>query len=188
MEAVKELEAGLTGVERPQRVYYNHYLVANATHRWAAARSALEEAGRILDESAQRIDDPALREQFRTGQRVRRDIITALAAQPPQGHLAVGLARADVPSQRPPTPKEIVSLIWTVDAGDADVAIAKNEGKVALRRHRLLRLLSEAQTAGALATFADLAGALDVSDRTIRNDLAALRRQGHTVRTRGRKD
>jgi len=42
-----------------------------------------------------------------------------------------------------------------------------------------------AEAAGAAPAIADLAGALDVSPRTIRADLAALKRQGHTVRTRG---
>jgi DeoR/GlpR family transcriptional regulator of sugar metabolism len=36
-----------------------------------------------------------------------------------------------------------------------------------------------------LPTVADLAGALDVSPRTTRADLAALRLQGHTIHTRG---
>jgi hypothetical protein len=190
-EAVAELEAGLSGVEHPQRIYYNHYRVAKATRRWAAARVALERAAHTVTEWAKRIQDPVLQEKFRTGSHIRRAIAKALASQPPAGRLRVHLARADAPAHRRPTSDETVALTWTVDAGDADAALAKREGSaraaVALRHHRLLRLLTEAEAADARPTIADLAGALDVSSRTIRADLATLRRQGHTIRTRGRR-
>ena len=84
-----------------------------------------------------------------------------------------------------PAPDEMVTVIWTVDAGADDAALAQRQGQIALRRHRILRLLAEAQDAGALPTVADLAGALDVSTRTLRTDLAALRDRGHPARTRG---
>jgi DNA-binding SARP family transcriptional activator len=184
-EALAELEAGLAGVEYPQRIYYNHYHVAQATRHWAAARDALEKAWDIVTERAGRIEDPALRDTYYTGHRTNRAIAEALADQPPPGQLRVRLARADVPAHRRPTADELVTVTWTVDAGEEDAALADRESKVALRRHRLLRLLAEAATADALPTVADLAGALDFSPRTIRADLAALRRQGHVVRTRG---
>ncbi|MBE9506952.1 MAG: DUF1670 domain-containing protein [Chloroflexi bacterium] len=95
------------------------------------------------------------------------------------------MARADAPAHRRPTSDETVTLTWTVDAGEEDDVLAKQEGKVALRRRRLLRLLAEAEAANGLPTVADLAGALGFSPRTISADLAALRRQGHAVRTRG---
>ena len=185
-EAVTELEAGLPGVEHPQRIYYNHFRVAEAIRRWAAARAALEAAGRVVAKRAERIGDPALRGKYLTGHRVNRAIAEALAAQPPPGHLRVRLARADAPRHRRPTPDETVVVTWTVDAGEEDAALAEREGQVALRRQRLLRLLAEAEAAGARPTVADLAGALDVSPRTVRADIAALRRQGHPIRTRGK--
>jgi tetratricopeptide (TPR) repeat protein/DNA-binding transcriptional ArsR family regulator len=186
-EAVGELEAGLSGVEHPQRIYYNHHRVARATRRWAAARAALEAAARIVAERAKRIDDAPLRIKYRTGHCVNRAIAKALTHQPPPGHLRVRLARADAPTHRRPTPEETIALTWTVNAGEPDAALTKQKGKVALRRHRVLRLLAEAEAAGGLPTVADLAGALNVSPRTIRTDLAALRRQGHVARTRGHR-
>jgi tetratricopeptide (TPR) repeat protein len=183
--AIDELEEAALEVEHSQEIYYNHFRIAESTRRWAAARTALEKAARILEEQSERINDPVLQEKYRTGRRFNRDIAGALAGQPPPGRLRVRLARADAPTHRRPPPHELVTVIWTVDAGEEEVALAKRESKVALRRHRLLRLLAEAEAAGGLPAVADLAGALDFSPRTIRADLAALRRQGHTVYTRG---
>ena len=138
-----------------------------------------------MTERAERIKDPTFRETYRTGLRVNRAITEAMAEQPPPGRLRVRLARADAPAHRRPEADEMVTVIWTVDAGDEDAALAKREGQIALRRHRILRLLAEAQAANASPTVADLAGALECSPRTIRSDLAALRDQGHPVHTRG---
>lgn len=190
-EVATKAAAEWPDAESPPEIYYNHYRVAQATRHWAAARDALEEAANVLDERAKLISDSDWRESYRTGLRVNRAITEAIAEQPPLGCLRVRLARADVPAHRRPKPDEMVTLIWTVDAGDEDAALAEREGedkwhpKVALRRHRILRLLDEAESVGASPTVADLAGALDVSSRTIRSDLNALRDQGHPVRTRG---
>ncbi|MDY7078238.1 MAG: BTAD domain-containing putative transcriptional regulator [Chloroflexota bacterium] len=186
-EAVAEMETGLSGVEHPQRIYYNHSRLAEATRHWATARAALEEAARIVGERAERIDDPSLREKYLAGLRDNQAIAEAAACQPPPGQLRVCLARASAPAHRRPTPDEATIVIWTVDAGEKDAALARQGGKVALRRHRLLRLLAEAEAAGARPTVADLAGALAVSPRTIRADLAALRRQGYAANTRGHR-
>jgi predicted ATPase/DNA-binding SARP family transcriptional activator len=184
-QVVTKMEAEWSGTEQMPEIYYNHFCVAQATRHWAAARAALKGAAKIVDERTALISDPVWRESYRTGLRVNRVIIEALADQPPPGQLCVRLARADVPAHRRPTPDELVTVIWTVDAGEEDTALADGEGKVALRRHRLLRLLAEAAAADALPTVADLAGGLDFSPRTIRADLAALRRQGYSVCTRG---
>jgi len=173
------------GVEHPYRVYYNHHCVAQATRRWAAARAALEKAGHIIAECLERIHDPALREQFCAGFRICRAVTEALSAQPPPGQLRVRLPSADAPGRGRAALGETVTVVWTVDAGEEDAALLAREGKVALRRHRILRLLAEAEAVGALPTVADLAGALNVSPRTIRADLSALRSRGHSVRTLG---
>ncbi len=179
------------GAECPPEIHYNHYCVAQATRHWAAARDALEAAADVLNERSGLISDHDWRESYRTGLRVNRAITEAIDGQPPPGRLRVRLARADVPAHRRPEPGEMVTVIWTVDAGAQDAALAEGEGgdkrhpKIALRRHRILRLLDEAEAANASPTVADLAGALDFSSRTIRSDLAALRDQGHAVHTRG---
>jgi DeoR/GlpR family transcriptional regulator of sugar metabolism len=70
---------------------------------------------------------------------------------------------------------------WTVGAPeDGEIA-----DKADRRRHRVLRLLRQAAEHSAAPTVEDLAEALGVSARTIKRDLAALRAQGHDIRTRG---
>ena len=184
-EVMARVRAAWSGAERCPEVYYNCFRIATGTHHWAAARVALEEAAEIIAQRAERIGDPAWRETYRTGLRLHRAVAEAMACQPPPGQLLVYLPRSDAPVRRRVPPEEKVAVVWTVDAGEADEAVAEQGGRVALRRHRLLRLLAEAEAAGGLPTVADLAGALEVSPRTIRADLAALRRQGHTVRTYG---
>lgn len=184
-EAVGQLSRGLERVETPQRIYYNHFRIAQGARRWAAARSALEQAAEIVAERAGRIDAPDLRETYCTCHCLNRDIAAACALLPPPGQLRVHLARAGVPHHRRPASEETVAVTWTVDAGEPDAAVASDQGSVALRRHRLQRLLAEAAAAGGEPTVDDLAGALDVSSRTIRTDLSTLRQQGHDVRTRG---
>lgn len=71
-----------------------------------------------------------------------------------------------------------ISVSWTVDVGEADRRILVSEGKVALRRKRVIRLLDEAAAQGAMPTVQDLARVLGVSLRTIEADLAVLRRTG----------
>lgn len=185
LEAIGRVEGGLEGVEQPQQVYYNHFLVAHATRHWASARAALERAAEIVAERAGRIGDSILCDTYCTRHPLNRAIASVLALQPPPGRLRVHLARADVPAQRRPGPTEGIAVVWTVDAGPADAALGRRESKVSLRRKRILRLLAEAEAAGARAAIPDLAGALDVSARTIRADLAALRKEGHAIRTRG---
>ena len=76
-------------------------------------------------------------------------------------------------------------VIWTVDGGEEDQEVARQHGVAALRRVRLLRLLSEALEQGAVASQEDVARALQVSVRTIKRDCAYLQEQGITVPTRG---
>ncbi len=173
------------GAECPPEIYYNHFRVAEATRQWAAARSALEQAAQIIAGRAEHISDPAWRQKYLTGLRANRAIAEGAARLPAAGCLRVRLARTDAPLHRRPRPEELVEVTWTVDAGEQDAALAQQEGKVAQRRQRILRLLVEAEAAGGQPTVDDLAGALQVSPRTVRADLSALRHQGHAVRTRG---
>ena len=97
------------------------------------------------------------------------------------GQIRARLPRAEAPTGRPLRDDEWVEVTWTVSAPEDD----EIPGKVARRHHQLLRLLQEAADQGAAPTVDDLAAALEVSQPTIKRDLAALRRAGHDVQTRG---
>jgi hypothetical protein len=85
----------------------------------------------------------------------------------------VELTRADVPLGRTLTAADRVVVELTVDAGPEDAVIRKEQGSVALRRHRLRRLVAEARVLGAAPTHAELAQLLGNSVRTIARDFAA---------------
>lgn len=100
------------------------------------------------------------------------------------GTMIVYLASTAAPLGRPLNTSERVAVRWTLDAGRADQTLLERDGKVALRRHRIVRLLDEARQQGAAATTADLANVLGVTERTIVADLATLRAQGALLFTR----
>jgi len=109
----------------------------------------------------------------------RLDMDDADRAQPTQISVLLPLDMA--PTGRPLRDDEWMDVVWNVSAVE-DRFIS---GKVARRRRRLLRLLQEANEQGAAPRVHDLARALDVSPKTIKRDLAALRAAGHNARTRG---
>ena len=76
-------------------------------------------------------------------------------------------------------------VTWTVNAGEADQEVERQHGRAALRQIRIQRLLSEAVEQGAAASQEDLAGALQISVRTIKRDCDQLRQQGIYLPTRG---
>ena len=95
--------------------------------------------------------------------------------------IQVRLPISGAPTGRPLRDSEHAEVKWTVSApGDAAIL-----DKAEHRRHQVLRLLREATEQSAAPTVKHLADALGVSSRTIKRDLAALRAQGHDVRTRG---
>ncbi len=91
------------------------------------------------------------------------------------------LSSVEAPLGRPLRDDEQVAVSWTLRLPtDAQIA-----SPVERRRQQVLRLLGEAEAAGAAATVADLSTALGVSIATVRRDLSALRDSGHEITTRG---
>jgi len=80
---------------------------------------------------------------------------------------------------------DMVTVTWTIDAGVEDLTVLREHDHVALRRVRILRLIEEALEQGGVPTQEDLARALQVSVRTIRTDIAALKAAGYAITTRG---
>jgi tetratricopeptide (TPR) repeat protein len=143
---------------------HNQGRAALARGDLAAAQEKLEAARAIFTE----IDHPYGME---TCTHFLAEVQAAAAARETGRVLSVRLPRADAPSGRPLREDEYITVTWTIEA-PADQRV---QGKVARRRHRLLRLLEEARTQGAAPIHSHLAKALGVSRRTIERDVAFLR-------------
>ena len=178
-QAVTELEA-TPGGEHIQDIYLHHWHILRAAGRGEEARAALEKAYRSVQAQAKTLPDPEWRHDFLTKVPVNREIMAAWEAVQPR-RVTFRLPAASAPTGRPLRDDEYVEVTWTIAAPEDD----EIAGKVACRRHRLLRLLREAADQAAAPTVPALAAALDVSERTVKRDLAALRAAGHDVHTRG---
>jgi hypothetical protein len=73
----------------------------------------------------------------------------------------------------------------TVDGGLEDVAYEKKHGRIALRGMRLLRVIEEGIDQGVVFSEEDVGKLLGTSVRTVRRDVAWLRRHECEVQTRG---
>jgi len=184
-QAIVKLEGLEEQVGRIREAYFVRCQIIAATDGPKAACPDLERAYQHLAQVAARIKDPALRRSFLENERRNRAIVAAHRRgqiPPPLRQQRVSLPRVDAPTGRPLRQDEYVTVKWTVTAPEDGVI----SGTIARRRHRLLRLLGEAAAQEAAPTVAALANSLDVSTRTLKRDLAALRAEGHAVDTRGR--
>lgn len=88
------------------------------------------------------------------------------------------------PAGKPLTDCRLISVKLTLFAR-GDRKVLKEEGLIALRRYRIIRMSHEALDQGGLLTQEDLAELLTTSPRTVRSDIANLRKEGVSVPTRG---
>jgi tetratricopeptide (TPR) repeat protein len=139
-----------------------------------------------LNRQANRISDVQRRKAFLRRPVLHREIVelwaqadVALQGMPLMEQ--VNLARIDAPLGKRLDARSYIDVRWTVDAGEEDAAVLRQEGSAALRQHRVRRLLREAHSQGAAPTDEDLARVLKVTRRTIERDMVALRQNGHNV-------
>ncbi|HNS50706.1 MAG TPA: AAA family ATPase [Anaerolineae bacterium] len=161
-------------------LFLHHYQIMAAAGDGAAADAALHRAYDEVQKRLATLDNPDWRRGFVEEMPLHRQVVAAWEAIHPR-QMTARLPRAGVPTGRPLRVEEFVTVTWTVDAPE-DSTVA---GKVAIRRGRLGRLLREAAEQGAAPTVDDLAAALGASGPTVRRDLAALRRVGYPLETRG---
>ncbi|MBT8217780.1 MAG: AAA family ATPase [Acidimicrobiia bacterium] len=169
------------GSDQDYLITYRRGLVLEAAGRVGKADAAFAEAEERLLE---RIGDLTESERAMALATPEHRDIQAAAARRRSVVAVVRLARRDVPTGRPLRPDDMVDVAWTVASpGDDEIGTSAE-----VRRHRLRRLLAEADAQRAAATVNDLAEALDASVRTVRRDLQALRKQGIAVTTRGARE
>ncbi|MEM7333032.1 MAG: AAA family ATPase [Chloroflexota bacterium] len=132
---------------------------------------------------AKRFNSVSLRWDFISRGSCQKDIYKAMAKH--SAFKKVALAKRDAPKGKPLSERDKIFVWWTLDDGTADAKFLSEHGKIALRHHRLKRLVSQAEIQGAIATHADLAQALNVTVRTIERDSKQLLQQGISLTTRG---
>ena len=135
-----------------------------------------------------------LQDEFNFSLRVSRELLATaqemlIGSSPARtvrpGQVRLVVAKLNAPFGPPLAETDKVEVTLTVDAGEEDESVKKQEGTERLRQGRILRLTEEALEQGGVLTQEDLARALSVDVRTIRRSVKALKAEGHLVQTRG---
>ena len=91
----------------------------------------------------------------------------------------------DASAGKPLSQLKKLEVTLTSDAGEEDLDVLSKYGRVALREVHILRLVEESLDQGGILTQEDLSRISKVDVRTIKRDIAHLRKQGYLVHTRG---
>lgn len=143
----------------------------------AAAAPVVERAVAALLDHLGRLDAPELRRAFVAADSSRAALAAVAAAATPRRLAWLPIRQA--PTGRPLHADELLPVVWSLhDPGDPSEPQAR-------RQAQIRRLAAEALGQGAVATVDALAAALDVTGRTVKRDLSALRVRGEPVVTRG---
>jgi len=156
--------------------------------------SQITEAERLSEKTPEASLQHILQSEFALSYREAREIVQTAretlgvesggtTLRPGQVRLVVAAVHAPLGAPLAETARVEVTL--TVDAGAEDALVQQEQGRISLRRGRILRLLEEALEQGGVLTEEDLARALQVTRRTIERDIQALRAEGHLLSTRG---
>ncbi|MDP4176204.1 MAG: DUF1670 domain-containing protein [Bacteroidota bacterium] len=81
--------------------------------------------------------------------------------------------------------QEMVKVELTLDGGIEDLDVLRRDGSKSLRQLKLLRITEEAFIQGGLLTQEDIGRLLQVSSRTVREDIRELIHDGNTIHSRG---
>ncbi|HEX6221277.1 MAG TPA: AAA family ATPase, partial [Acidimicrobiia bacterium] len=169
------------GVERRYLIHHRHAMAADAAGDTEESRSAALRASAELEHVLFGLDEEA---RERAVDRVpEHRAIVAMANVNSPSTIEVELPSSEAPTGRPLEAGDLVSVAWTIEHPDDRLI----DAPIDRRRHRLVRLLTEASAHDAAPSVEDLAEALDVSASTVRRDLANLRDAGCELRTRGQR-
>jgi len=175
------ITADYTGSAQEAELLYWRMRALQVDGDRASAFAALEAAHAAL---LLRLDGLSSSDTKRSINRVplNRELEAAWQAGRPQ-RITARLAAIGAPTGRAVDAAELLDVAWTTHH-PLDELLPDGSAR---RGRRLLRLTAEAEAAGAAPTVSDLADALGVSTATARRDIDVLRRAGHTVLTRGRR-
>jgi tetratricopeptide (TPR) repeat protein len=158
-------------------IFYAHAAVLDAMGNQQEAHKYFTQAYENLLVYAQPIVDEQARQAYferdPTVRRLMRELYArGIAGSPQDGVVERSLHPRLGHTLRP------VEVRLTLDAGPADQALKQGKGAIALRRAKLERIRNEARIQGASPTIQEIAELLGVSARTVKRDLAAMRKKG----------
>jgi len=135
-----------------------------------------------------------LRAEFNFSLRLANDVLNAAqevligganSTRIRPGQIRRVVASAKAPFGPPLRETAKVEVTLTIDSGAEDAEVAEEQGREALRRGRILRLIDDALEQGGVLTQEDLAQVLGVDVRTIRRDVRVLKSEEQLLHTRG---
>jgi DNA-binding SARP family transcriptional activator len=147
----------------------------------AAAYASLEAAHLALRRSLDGLGGPDISRSIEVVP-LNRELEAAWTAGRPR-RTTIRLSAVGAPTGRAIEQSDLIDVEWTVHHPLDELQPQGPER----RGRQLLRLTAEAEAVGAIPTVSDLAKALGVSTATTRRDIEALRKSGHSVYTRGRR-
>jgi len=146
---------------------------------------------RLLEKTPEQIFINSLRKEFELSPAESKGILDlakqCLFGQAPQevGKIKVICASRRAKHGKPLSEQDMVEVELTLDNGIEDLNVLKASGPKALRQHKEIRMTEEGWDRGGSLTQEDLARILQVTSRTIRQDLRELQADGIFIHTRG---
>ncbi|MBN1478950.1 DUF1670 domain-containing protein [candidate division KSB1 bacterium] len=154
-----------------------------------STRSSLYD--RILEKTPEQIFINSLRKEFELSPAESQGVLElakqCLFGQSPQtvGKIKYICASQHARHGKPLSEQEMIEVELTLDGGVDDLNVLRASGPKALRQLKVMRLTEEAWDQSGSLTQEDIARLLQVSSRTIRQDIRELQADGNFVHTRG---
>jgi hypothetical protein len=146
---------------------------------------------RILEKTPEQIFINSLRKEFELSPAESQGILDlakqCLFGQSPQsvGKIKYICASQHAKHGKPLNEQEMIEVELTLDNGIDDLNVLRDSGPKALRQLKVIRLTEEAWDQGGSLTQEDVARLLQVTSRTVRQDIRELQSDGNFVHTRG---
>lgn len=146
---------------------------------------------RILEKTPEKVFINSLRKEFELSPAESQGILDlakeCLFGQAPQtvGKIKYICASRYAKHGKPLSEQELIEVELTLDNGIEDLDVLKVSGPKALRQLKVLRLTEESWAQGGSLTQEDIARLLQVTSRTVRQDIRELQTDGNFVHTRG---
>ena len=153
------------------------------------SRSSLYD--RILEKTPEQIFINSLRQEFELSPAESQGILDlakqCLFGQTPQtvGKIKYICASQHAKHGKPLREQAMIEVELTLDNGVEDLDVLRGSGPKALRQLKVLRLTEEAWDQDGSLTQEDIARLLQVTSRTVRQDIRELQADGNFIHTRG---